>query len=432
MTRRAAWLSAVVLLVLAGNLGAAEKPNFVLCMTDDQGWGDVSYNGLKQVQTPNLDAMAAAGLRFNRFYAAAPLCSPTRGSFLTGRHPFRYGCTNPGRPLRPQEMTLAQAVKPAGYVTGHFGKWHLNGVSGPGKPVLADDPLSPAKFGFDQYLSVSNYFDLNWTLARNGVPEKFSGDGSDVIVHEAVQFMNSAVEQKKPFVAVIWFGNPHSPHQALPEDQKTAGGSAYYGEIVGIDRAMGRLRRELRQLGVADNTLLFFCSDNGATGPGSTGGLRGRKGSVWEGGLRVPGIIEWPARIPKPRVTDVPACTSDLYPTIVDLLDLKVPNQVLPIDGLSIVSLIDGKMTERPRPIGFWHGGGVTIGAGHATWTGNRYKLHRLADNRFELYDLIADPQETHDLAAEKPDIVRQLRPDLEAWQESVVRSNQGADYKKP
>jgi arylsulfatase A-like enzyme len=416
-----------------GVTGGGRQPNIVLCMTDDQGWGDVSFNGLKQIETPNLDAMAAAGMRFNRFYAAAPYCSPTRGSMLTGRHPVRYGCFGAGRPLRPQEMTIAQAVKPAGYTTGHFGKWHLNGVSGPGKQIAATDPLSPGRFGFDEWLSTTNYFDLDWTLSRNGSAETFSGDGSDYIVEQALKFMAGAVEQRKPFLAVVWFGNPHSPHRALPQDKSTAGGSDYFGEIVAIDRSMGRLRSELRKMGVADDTLVWFCSDNGATGPGSTGGLRGKKGSVWEGGVRVPGIVEWPARIREPFSTEVPASTSDIYPTIVELLGLQVPNQVAPLDGISIATLLDGKMTERPLPIGFWHTGGGQGGlspdSGHAALSDNRYKLHKLGAGKYELYDLIEDRNEQQDLAADKPEIVAKMKAALDDWQTSVVGSYKGADY---
>jgi len=414
----------------------ADRPNIILCMTDDQGWADVGYNNAGNserafVRTPVMDQMAASGLRFNRFYAAAPYCSPTRGSVMTGRHPIRYGCFGPGKPLRPQEMTIAQALKSAGYATGHFGKWHLNGVSGPGKPIPADDPLSPGRFGFDEWLSVSNFFDLNWTFSHKGQLVQAQGDGSDVIVTEALKFISQAAKARTPFLAVIWYGNPHVPIQPLPEYQEKAGGSAYYGEIYGVDRSLGTLRAELRRLGIADNTLLWFCSDNGGTKEPYTGGLRGKKGTVWEGGLRVPGIIEWPARIRKPFTTDVPATTSDIYPTILELLGIKVPNQVQPLDGISIVSLIDGKMTQRPGPIGFWHSNKAEPGVGHAALTDNVYKLHRVKANAWELYDIAKDPTESQDLAATKPEVVARMKPLLEAWQESVVRSFNGQDYKR-
>ena len=145
----------------APEAATADRPNIILAMTDDQGWGDVSYNGLKQIETPSLDAMAKEGMRFNRFYSAHPSCSPTRASVMTGRHPNRMGCFWPGMALRNQEMTVAQAVKRAGYATAHFGKWHLNGVSGPGKPIAAADPHGPGKFGFDEWFSVSNYFETD-------------------------------------------------------------------------------------------------------------------------------------------------------------------------------------------------------------------------------------------------------------------------------
>jgi len=429
-------------MALAGRPGRApaagapgpDRPNIVLAMTDDQGWADVGYNSAAnperdKVRTPTLDEMAASGLRFNRFYAHAPLCSPTRGSVLSGRHPFRYGTFSPGSPFRPQERTIAQALKSVGYTTGHFGKWHLNGVSGPGKPVPADDPLNPGRFGFDEWFSVSNYFECDWTFSRKGEPVKTEGDGSDAIVGEALGFITRAAQAKTPFLAVIWFGNPHVPLQPLPAYQEKAGGSAYYGEIYGVDHALGTLRQELRRLGIADRTLLWFCSDNGSQGKAGTGGLRGSKGNVWEGGIRVPGILEWPERVRKPAVTDVPACTSDIYPTLLEITACRPPDPVEPLDGLSLVPLLDGRMAERPRPIAFWHGGRGVKDAGHAALTDNVYKLHKLGPGKYELYDLVRDAAETHDLAADQPDVVGRMKPVLEAWQDSVVRSLAGGDY---
>ncbi len=424
----------VLAALLSGAPTRADRPNIVLCMADDMGWGDVGYNGLTAAKTPALDEMAASSLCFNRFYSAAPVCSPTRGSVLTARHPNRYGVFLYGYPLRPEEKTVAQALQAAGYATGHFGKWHLNGVSGPGKPISASDPLHPGKFGFDEWLSVSNYFDLDPAMSRNGKTVELKGDGSDLIVDEALRFIDRAAAGKKPFLAVVWFGSPHEPHRALPADKAQAGGSDYYGEIVAVDRAMGRLRKELRKSGLADNTIVWFTSDNGALGPGSTGGLRGKKGSVWEGGIRVPGLVEWPARI-RPATTSIPAVSSDIYPTIVELLGLTSPGWIEPIDGISLVPLFDGKMTERPKPIGFWHaaprkGEPLARNAGEAAWTGNRYKLRRGASGGLELYDLQSDPTEKQNVAAEKPDLVATMNVDLEAWQDSVIKSYRGEDYR--
>lgn len=396
-----------------------KRPNFVLCMTDDQGWGDVSYNGLKNIKTANLDAMAGNGLRLNRFYAA-PVCSPCRGNVMTGRHYSRYGCDRPGSPLRIEEMTIAQALHGAGYVTGHFGKWHLNGITGPGKPISADDPLSPGKFGFDEWLSVSNYFNRDWTFSRNGkAEEKLAGDGSEGIMAEALKFIDQSVAKKKPFLAVVWFGSPHAPHDPLPEDAKAGG--PYYGELLGVDRAMGALRAGLRKRGLADDTLVWFNSDNGPAA-GSAGGLRGKKDTIWEGGVRVPGLIEWPSKIKKPAVSDVPACVSDIYPTLVELGQAKVANQILPLDGISLVPLFDGKMAERPTPIGFRNGKDAAL-------AGNRYKLHKLGADKYELYDLTADAAESKDLADTKPDVVKEMKAQLDTWQKSVERSLKKADY---
>jgi arylsulfatase A-like enzyme len=421
----------------SSSLPAAERPNIILCMTDDQGWGDVSYNGLAEAKTPNLDDMAASGLMFTRFYAAAPVCSPTRASVLTGRHPNRGGTFLYGYPLRHEETCLAAVLKSAGYATGHFGKWHLNGVSGPGKPISGDDPLNPGTFGFDQWVSVSNFYDLDPLMSRNGVSEQFQGDGSDIAVAEALKFIRSSAEQKQPFFAVIWFGSPHNPHRALAADVKAAGGSQYYGEIIGVDRAMGHLRTELREQQLADNTIVWFCSDNGGTKAGSVGGLRGNKGSVWEGGVRVPCIIEWPAKL-KPRTTDVVGVTSDIYPTLVELLGLKVEQQVQPLDGISLVPLLEGKLPQRPRPIGFWHhpkavkSDGLKREDGQVAWTDNRYKLVKIGPQQpYELYDLIADRNETHDLAAEHPEVVAKMKAELDAWQASVIKSYAGEDYER-
>jgi arylsulfatase A-like enzyme len=187
---------------------AADRPNVILCMTDDQGWGDTSYNGHPVLKTPELDAMAAAGLRFNRFYAAAPLCSPTRGSVMTGRHPDRFGCFSANFSIRPEEVTIAEAVKTAGYATGHFGKWHLG-------PVKAGTPVNPNNSGFDETLSHDNWFDLDPQLCRNGgPPQTIEGETSEIVMGAALEFIGRQAAAKRPFLAVIWFPSPHDPCKA--------------------------------------------------------------------------------------------------------------------------------------------------------------------------------------------------------------------------
>ena len=411
---------------LAGEAEVA-RPNVILCMTDDQGWGDVSYNEQGRLaggkfKTVELDKMAAAGLRFDRFYSAAAVCSPTRGSCLTGRNPYRYGVTSPGRPLKLQEKTLAQALAAAGYRTGHFGKWHLNGISGPGRPITKDDPLNPGAFGFQYWFSVSNFFEQNWSFSRNGETVKTNGDGSDVIVEEALRWLDSGKgASEQPFFAVIWFGNPHTPHKPLASDLEAANGDPELGEIGGIDRAMGALRRGLQERGLAPDTMLWFCSDNGR--PVANAPLKGGKGGVSEGGIRVPGICEWPARV-KPGRTSVPAVTSDYYPTILAAAGISMPeDKPRPIDGINLLPLLEGKMTERPSAIGF-------LAGNTPAWVDNRYKLIGGRKGR-ELFDLSVDPGETNNIAGANPEIFARMNRELDAWLASVDASKEGRDYPK-
>ncbi len=188
-------------------------PNIILVMADDQGWGDMAYNGHPVIQTPYFDSMAAETLRFDRFYAAAPVCSPTRGSFLTGRHPNRFACFTWGRTLRPQELTIAELLKFAGYVTGHFGKWHLGSVR-------QGSPVNPGESGFDEWLSAPNFFDNNPILSREGVAVQTEGESSMVIVDAALKFIQKHERGDQPYLAIIWFGSPHLPHEALDKDQQ--------------------------------------------------------------------------------------------------------------------------------------------------------------------------------------------------------------------
>lgn len=451
---------------------AADRPNIILAMADDQGYGDVAYYGHPVLKTPVMDEMAASGLRFDRFYAAAPVCSPTRGSVLTGRHPNRFGCFQWGHTLRPQEVTVAEALKQAGYTTGHFGKWHVGSVR-------ADGPASPGNSGFDEYFSAPNFYDNNPLMSHNGKSVEADGESSLVAAEAAVDFMRQAVENDQPFLAVVWFGSPHGPHRATEELRKLYKGQSkklqnYYGEITGIDRALGVLRDELRQLDVADDTLFWYTSDNGGRKPhGSVGGLRGDKGDVYEGGLRVPAVIEWPERIESPRVTKIRCNTVDIYPTLVDLVGVDVPDQPQPLDGISLLPLIEGEMDTRDKALGFWdypirgrpvrsrqllqrlakeqageapktaprdaNAGKIEktwsadILPGHAAWIDGDYKLHRRANKqgeaKYSLYNLAEDPKEQTDLLDKEPERVSRMKAELAAWQKSVIGSLNGEDY---
>src|SRR5437773_8538883 len=348
----------LALSVFSPSLALAAAPNIVLLMGDDHGWEETGYHGHPHVKTPVLDEIAAAGLRLDRFYAAHPSCSPTRGSFLTGRHPNRYGTVAPGWSLRPEEITIAHILRKAGYQCGHFGKWHVGAVK-------ASSPVNPGAMGFHEWLSHDNFFELNPSLSRNGgPPELMEGEGSEIIVREAIRFIAAARKDGKPFFTVIWFGSPHEPYSGLPADlalyddlpakysnkkvrltSNETGGPVTrsqgevlrerYAEITAMDRAVGILRKHLAAQGLRHDTLLFYCGDNGTSADASLASPhRGVKGQVYEGGVLVPGLIEWPERIPQPRTTTVRAHTSDLLPTLSALVGQPLPAR--PLDGFNL------------------------------------------------------------------------------------------------
>ncbi|MBI1358017.1 MAG: sulfatase-like hydrolase/transferase [Acidobacteria bacterium] len=468
----------LLLFFLALTSSAAPRPNVVLVLADDQGWGETGYHGHPRLRTPVLDEMAASGLRFNRFYSAAPNCSPTRASILTGRHPNRSGVFAPNHSTRPEEITIAQILRRAGYRTGHFGKWHVGAVK-------AASPTNPAHMGYEEYLAHDNFFEMNPPLSRNGAdPTIIQGESSQICVDAAVEFLRKVrVEGDAPFFVTLWFGSPHSPYSGLPDDVALYADEPgkdlrrRFAEITAMDRAIGRFREALREMGEADDTLLWYTSDNGVTIEGvpedQRGGLfngvwRGHKGDLYEGGLRVPAIIEWPAVVAEPRSTDVPAVTTDMFATLLGLLELRHPDPDRPLDGWDLSPVIRGEaVAERPSPIGFWrydkasetgnerwmdaeltHGTTPTTRnpgidfvnykhpvaktedfGGVAAWTGNRYKLVRFGSKPPELYDLLADPAETTNLAAKQPERVRSMLQQLTDWQRSVEVSLTGADY---
>jgi len=402
------------------------RPNIVLVMTDDQGWGQTGYYDHPILKTPHLDAMAKNGLRLDRFYAGAPVCSPTRASVLTGRTNYRCGVLQHGYALHLQEKTIAQALKKAGYATGHFGKWHLDGLRGAGAPILESDPYHPGHFGFNEWLSVTNFFDRNPLLSRKGKFEDYKGDSSEIVVAEALKFIKRNMKDEKPSFTVIWFGTPHAPMVASEKDKKPfkdLGDDAanHYGELVAMDRSIGNLRSTLRKMRIADNTLVWFNSDNGGLkqyGPETVGGLRGFKGSIYEGGLRVPCIIEWPGGI-KPRITKYPASTMDIMPTLVDLLELPGNSTLKLIDGSSLKSLFKKEIGKRKKPIPFMYKDTTVL-------LDNEHKIIRKKNGNYELYDLGEDPLEKNNLFGEKPEFAEGLKRKVDAVFESIKKSQGG------
>lgn len=487
-------------LAVSGLALGVTAPNIILMMGDDHGWEETGYNGHPHVKTPVLDEMAATALKFERFYAAHPSCSPTRASFLTGRHPNRMGTFAPGWSFRPEEITSAHLLSKAGYHCAHLGKWHVGAVK-------KESPVSPLLMGFHECLSHDNFFEMNPSLSRNGgPPEIFKGESSEILVREAIQVIERSKKVGKPFFQVIWFGSPHEPYSGLPEDlalyddlpakytkmvkltSNETGGSTKrpqgevlrerYAEITAMDRAIGTLRKHLTQKGLRDNTLLFYCGDNG-TSPDAALGFphRGAKAEVYEGGVLVPGLIEWPARIRQPRSTKVRASTSDLLPTVAALAGQPLSKR--PLDGIDLTPVMDGAMTERPTPLHFWMydtrhvdaskqkpyiatelqegttplakkmGGKVTRDftnfhhpeiaesdySGARVITEGDYKLviqeSKKGGAKIELFDLKADAAEKNNLADSEPDRVRALKAKLREWQTSVLHSLTGADYGK-
>ncbi len=411
-------------------LRAEERPNIILVMTDDQGWGQTGYYQHPHLKTPNLDAMAADGLRLDRFYAGAPNCSPTRSTVLTGRSNDRTGVQNHGYAMRLQEKNIARALRDAGYATGHFGKWHLNGLRGAGVPILKEDAHSPGAFGFEEWLSVTNFFDRNPILSRMGVFEEFLGDSSEIVIAEALKFIGKQKASKKPFFTVVWFGSPHSPMIADDHDRTNfsalkAGTQNHLGELVAMDRSIGTLRKGLRDLELAENTLIWFNSDNGGLieyGPETVGGLRGGKNQMYEGGLRVPCVIEWPRIISGGRVSNYPAGTVDIFPTLAEIAGLDLDAVMLkPHDGTSLRLLFDKDIAHREKPLGFRHDGrGVIID--------NQFKYLNLKGIE-ELYHLDQDKTESKNLAQTEPQVFARLKKLYEEWNQTVDASVLGKDY---
>ena len=477
---------------------ADDRPNIVLLMGDDHGWDETGYNGHPHLKTPVLDQMAASGLRLDRFFSGHPSCSPTRASVITGRHPNRCGTFAPNFSIRPEEISVATILKQAGYATAHFGKWHLG-------PVKADSPTNPGRMGFETWLSHDNFFELNPVLSRNGgAPARIPGESSEILVAETIGFIKRAEAANKPFLAVVWFGSPHEPYSGLEKDlalykelpkaypkqtvrltsNKTGRPTTRplgevlqerYAEITAMDRSIGQLRDWLGEAGLRKNTLLWYCGDNGTPAGGIvTSPLRGRKGTMYDGGIRVPGVIEWPAAITRPRVSDVNTVTSDILPTLCELISRPLPKR--PLDGISLVPLIEGKMATRARPIGFWSFNTRNIGpakpyiaprlqqgttplvkmlgnrytrnftnfhypeireqdfGGSRVLLANRYKLivrsRTGKPDTAELYDVREDPSEKQNLAKSEPQVVRRMETKLRAWQQSVLESLTGADYR--
>jgi len=434
---------------------AERPPNIVLIYADDLGYGDLGVYGHPTLRTPNLDRLAAQGLRLTSYYAPSPLCSPSRASLLTGRIHYRTGIESWIPPdtdvqLGPREITIAKLLKEKGYATFLGGKWHLNGGLG----VAAH--TQPQDHGFDHWLALHAWAKPHHrnplNFYRNGEPlGEVIGYPAQITVDEAIGWLERQ-ESSSPFFLFLPLVEPHStlanpdsfnelyaeftrgdpdpiPNMGGPPDNLEARGPGeYYANVTHMDHQIGRLLEHLDRAGLADDTLVIFTSDNGPVTTdwrhwweinlyGSTGGFRGRKADLYEGGIRVPAIVRWPGRVARGSVSDAPVVGYDVLPTLASIVGFDVP-QDRPIDGEDFSALLRGEDFERSRPI-YWE---FDDGQGfHFALRDGDWKL--LADEalqRIELYDLAADRFEVLDRSSSQPDRVDDLLHALRSIRESV------------
>lgn len=460
-----------------------EKPNILLIMCDDLGYGDVGFNGGTHIKTPHLDQFAEESQRFERFYAGGPVCSPTRGTVMTGRHYIRYGINhaNQGR-LPVEEITLAKLCKDKGYATGHFGKWHLGTMVKEGKDGNRggrDERLysPPWLHGFDRCFSTeakvptwdpmvtpdemnakgkyqwgepgSPFGTHYWDENGEKITDNLEGCDCRVIVDRAEPFIRESVASETPFLSVVWFHAPHTPVVAGPEwlslyPDASEEEQHYYGCVSAMDAQVGRLVSLLKETGALENTLVWFCSDNGPETPGGdggrskgqTGGLRGRKRSLYEGGVGVPTLIHWPEAIKAEESHFGPASTLDILPTCCELAGLVSPKD-RPLDGESILPIVRGERQNRVKPIPyrFQSSKEAMFDAPTFALMDGKWKFMTNLDEEGEhdqLYDMGKDRGETQDLLSQNPELQKGYREHLKSFLESCRRSHAGADYDHP
>ncbi|MGE3777816.1 MAG: sulfatase-like hydrolase/transferase [Pirellulaceae bacterium] len=427
---------------------ADPRPNIVLVLADDLGYGDLGCYGSKELKTPHLDAFAAAGLRYTSCYAGHPNCSPSRTALMTGRTPTRVGVRNwiPEESpvhLRRSEITVATLLRGAGYATCHVGKWHLNGdFNGPTQP-------QPGDHGFDHWFSTQNNALPNHrhpnNFVRNGKPAgPLTGYSAPLVADEALRWLKGRDNRSVPFFLYVCFHEPHEPiatdepfSRLYPSEDPSY--SAHHGNITQMDDAFGRLMRGLDELNLRDNTLIWFTSDNGpaitAQHPhGSAGPLRDKKGAVYEGGIRVPGILQWKGHLPAGQTSDEPISGVDFLPTACAVAGIPVPQDRV-LDGGDIRPTWSGQPAARMTPL-YWHFPlassetkvAMRVGDWKILATLDKAPLPRTNDitdederrfktaelDRLELYNLRRDVGETTDLAATEPEKLAELRAVLQ------------------
>lgn len=415
-------------------LSAAEPktPNIIIFLADDLGYGDLACYGNQVIKSPNLDRFATQGLRLTQCYAASAVCSPSRSAILTGRTPYRNGVftwipENRLPFLRTSEITSAKLLKENGYDTAHVGKWHLNGYFN--KP----EHPQPSDHGFNHWYSTQNNAAPSHknpkNFVANGKPVgELEGFSAELVADEAIRWLKTGRDKSKPFFLCVWTHEPHLPIESDPKFQSLYANienpdiRQHHGNVTQMDDAFGRLMKSLDEMQLTDSTFVVFTADNGPEGNGdngrtrgSTGGLRGRKRDVYEGGIRVPGIIRWPGKIKPGTKSDTPVVGSDLFPTVLEIAGVKKPADRV-IDGGSLLPLLNKpelKSVERDRPL-YWRCVIARTPIKTAMRTGD-WKILATEDlSRMELYNLKADPRETTDLVEKEPVKFAEMKSALE------------------
>ncbi len=408
------WASIMGSFCFGENSSSSQRPNVLFILTDDQGYGDLSLHGNPHLSTPAMDSIGKQGVRLDRFYVS-PVCAPTRASIMTGRYHLRtgvFGVTRRQEVMNPEDTTIAELMRKHGYKTGCFGKWH-NG---------ATYPETPNGQGFDEFLGFlggvwREYY--NPVLTHNDINIKFDGYITEILTDAAIQWMEDQIEGSQPFFCYLSYNAPHTPGLVSekywkPFYNKNVGRweSVIYGMIESIDDQIARLLRLLERTDQVENTIVVFLTDNGPNTWRYTGGLKGRKGHVFEGGIRVPAFIRWPGKL-EPQMVSKPLSHIDLLPTLAELCGLTGVD-TLDLDGRSFAGLLkDPTATWRDRLlISFSHGDEKKIrenGTVHSDrWTAVQEK------GKWSLYDILADVRQFNDLADQFPDVVQRLSAHFE------------------
>lgn len=414
-------ITAALLLLSSGCTKEVQPPNVVLIITDDQGFGDFGFTGNELIETPVLDDLKTEAAYFDRFFVS-PVCAPTRASLLSGRYHLRTGTswvTHGKETMRPEEKTLAEALKEHGYATACFGKWH-NG---------AHYPQNPQGQGFDTFFGFSaghwnNYFDTK--LEYNGKMVATEGYIADVLTDSALSFIQE--NREKPFFCYVPYNTPHGPFQvadAYFDKYKNMGlddkNAAVYGMCENIDDNIGRILEKLDDLELADNTIVVFLTDNGPNGNRYNGGMKGRKGHVDEGGVRVPLLIRYPGVVNGGQTIHGLSSHIDLLPTIHGLCGLSFEEDK-PIDGIDLSTYINTGDTIQDRLI-FSHQVWSGLQSYPASVRSPEYRLVVLPDREPFLYNMLTDPGQKENIASIMPEVTAFLKDTLDNWYNEVSRN---------